>query len=102
VPYIHPAHRPDIEKIIIPLGEELETVGELNFAITSLVLSFLGLIPDHGDWIRTNDPSYESFNDAVGVLECVKQELYRRAVIPYEQKKCAENGDVYQKNTPSA
>jgi len=31
----------------------------------------------------------------MGVLECIKQEFYRRAVAPYEDKKKEENGDVY-------
>jgi len=30
-----------------------------------------------------------------GVLENVKQEMYRRLAAPYEDKKAEENGDVY-------
>ena len=33
--------------------------------------------------------------EVLGVLECVKLELYRRVAAPYEDKKCQENGDVY-------
>jgi hypothetical protein len=29
------------------------------------------------------------------VLKNVDQELYRRVVVPYERRKCSENGDVY-------
>jgi hypothetical protein len=32
----------------------------------------------------------------VGVLECAKQELYRRILIPYEDAKIELNGDVYE------
>jgi hypothetical protein len=39
--------------------------------------------------------SYFSYNEVVGVLECVKLEMYRRLVAPYEDRKCKENGDVY-------
>ena len=61
-----------------------ETIGELNYIITKLVLRFLG-----------SEPNYASHNAVIGVLECAKQELYRRVVVPYEEKKREENGDVY-------
>ena len=60
------------------------TIGELNYVITQLVLRFLG-----------SEPDYAAYNAVIGVLECAKQELYRRTVVPYEERKCAENGDVY-------
>src|SRR3990167_623354 len=61
----------------------IETVGELNFAITHLVNTFC-----KGD-------SYTAFNEVMGVLESAKLEFYRRRVAPYEDNKIAENGDVY-------
>lgn len=39
--------------------------------------------------------SYSDYNDAMGVLECVKQEFYRRMVVPYEEGKLRDNGEVY-------
>lgn len=60
------------------------TSGELNYALTTMILNFLGPSPD-----------YVSFNTAIGVLECCKLEMYRRAVAPYEDKKRDENGEVY-------
>jgi len=39
--------------------------------------------------------SYTFINDCVGALEGAKLELYRRVASPYEDKKIAENGDVY-------
>jgi hypothetical protein len=39
--------------------------------------------------------NYTSLNAAIGVLECIKQELYRRVVAPYEDTKIEQNGDVY-------
>lgn len=38
---------------------------------------------------------YAGYAQAIGVLETVKMELYRRALAPYEDKKIAENGDVF-------
>jgi hypothetical protein len=40
--------------------------------------------------------TYTEYNALVGVLECVKQEFYRRAVSSYEDKKKEGNGDVYE------
>jgi len=39
--------------------------------------------------------NYADYNEVMGVLECVKQELYRRLIVPYENKKKEENGDVF-------
>jgi hypothetical protein len=38
---------------------------------------------------------YAHLNEAVGVLECAKLELYRRIAAPYEDDKRSETGDVY-------
>ena len=38
---------------------------------------------------------YAHLNEAIGVLECAKLELYRRVAAPYEDGKRAETGDVY-------
>jgi len=59
--------------------------GTLNYIITRMVVWYLG-----------ENPNYEKYNSAIGVLECAKQELYRRQIAPYEDEKCEQNGDVYQ------
>jgi hypothetical protein len=61
-----------------------ENAGELNFAITSLIKTYLG-----------ETPNYQRFNDVLGALEGAKLELYRRKVGPYEDIKIAENKDVW-------
>ena len=58
--------------------------GEMNYAITRLILAWLGSKIQYGD-----------YNAAIGVLECVQMELYARRIRPYEDEKCALNGDVY-------
>lgn len=40
------------------------------------------------------EPKYYNYNRAIGVLECIKQEFYRRDVAPYEDTKIEENGDI--------
>tara|TARA_B110001454_G_C12559953_1_gene367232 strand:+ start:229 stop:549 length:321 start_codon:yes stop_codon:yes gene_type:complete len=57
--------------------------GTLNYMITRLVHWWLG-----------DNPNYERYNAAIGVLECAKLELYRRKISPYEDEKIKENGDV--------
>lgn len=84
MPYIPQDYRPVIDKAI----EQLPTVmteGEMNYAITRILDRRLAF---HGT-------SYGLINSLIGVLECVKLELYRRIAAIYEDKKCAENGDVY-------
>ena len=60
------------------------TAGELNFLFTSFIVKVLG-----------DNPNYARFNEIIGMLECCKLELYRRAIVPYEEKKANTNGDVY-------
>lgn len=59
--------------------------GELNYKLTMIVLDYIG----------KRGVSYAVLNEVVGVLECVKQELYRKKVSPYEEKKAAENGEIF-------
>jgi hypothetical protein len=89
MPYIKPERRLEIVKqwktgLDIEI-EEIEFVGELNFAITVLCREFM----------KKNGKSYKTINDIVGVLECVKQEFYRKIAAPYEEDKEMENGSVY-------
>jgi hypothetical protein len=73
----------------VALGHERgrlpENAGELNYALTQVVLTYLG-----------KDFNYQRINDAVGALECCKLELYRRLAAPYEDVKIKENGDIYE------
>jgi len=89
MPYIKKERRDELIKYY-PEGMSINTrnivgPGELNFAITSLIL----------DVIMSNQLSYKDINDVMGALECAKLEFYRRVAAPYENKKKEENGDVY-------
>ena len=59
--------------------------GELNFAFTEIIKKYL---EDRG-------LCYTTINDVAGALECCKAEFYRRVVMPYEDEKIKQNGDVY-------
>ena len=61
------------------------TAGELNYLISKLCNTYL----------LENVRNYDTHNTIVGVLECAKQEYYRRMTVPYECSKMLQNGDVY-------
>lgn len=64
--------------------------GELNYLITKLCQEYIFWKAPAPDYV----PNYQCYNDAIGALECAKQELYRRSVVPFEENKIKENGDV--------
>lgn len=89
MPYIK--DRKEIDQFLGPLlavigGEGMLpfTTGELNYMITRIV----------DTWAVPNG-DYGAYNSVIGVLECVKQEYYRRRVAVYEDRKKEENGEVY-------
>jgi hypothetical protein len=83
MPYIKEDRRNKILGGYDPLSE-----GELNFVITTAILAYL----------KDQGLSYKTINAIVGALESAKLEFYRRVAIPYEDKKIAENGDVYDEH----
>lgn len=87
MPYIKPADRkpldPLIEKLVGLLPEK-DFAGGLNYVVTRLCVELL-----------RRQQNYARINEITGALECAKLEFYRRAAAPYEDKKIAENGDVY-------
>ena len=82
MPYINQTTREMVEPQSLRAAE---TVGELNYQITRLVWRYAEISPN----------SYVTYNEIIGVLECAKQEFYRRIAAPYEDRKHRENGDVY-------
>ena len=64
------------------------SAGELNFAITTLIVEYLFYRKGKG-------LNYQAINDCLGALEGAKLEFYRRIVSPYEEGKIITNGDVY-------
>ncbi len=87
MPYIDHELRVKAQNTLEQVRKQFEksvTPGELNFLITSIA----------NEYIERKGVNYTHYNDVVGVLECVKQEFYRRAVTPYEETKIRENGDI--------
>ncbi|NGZ94964.1 MAG: hypothetical protein CV089_02315 [Nitrospira sp. WS110] len=88
MPYISQGQREpfDIKGLeIYTLTDKIGGPGELNYVITRILTQFAA---NRGE-------SYSTYNEIIGVLECVKQEFYRRAVVPFEEGKLKQNGDVY-------
>ena len=86
MPYIKPERR-EKYKVLNELVSILKSVpaeevdGELNYVVTKILKEVYPL-------------RYYHINKAMGVLECIKQEYYRRVVAPYEDTKIKESGDV--------
>ncbi len=81
MPYISQERRQLME-----LGTLPSNAGDLNYAITCLVL----------DYFQEQGGRYQQINDILGALEGAKLEFYRRVAAPYEDTKIKENGDVYE------
>ena len=89
MPYVNRSIRYEFRPYLGPLerfiSERGLMLGELNYLITCLV----------DDYLRVEGLTYSTLNDVIGVLECAKQEVYRRVAAPYEDDKRAKHGEVY-------
>jgi hypothetical protein len=87
LPYIRPEGRVKYEKVLDELIGILKSLpvdevdGELNYVVTKILKQIYQV-------------RYFQINKAIGVLECVKLEFYRKVAAPYEDKKIKESGDV--------
>ncbi|MBI4711723.1 MAG: hypothetical protein HY762_00190 [Planctomycetes bacterium] len=88
MPYIDQTSRKNLEPEIKALIKKLKSVppekvdGHINYSICRILKE---LYP----------PSYFNYNRMMGLITCVGQEVYRRLVAPYEDKKKDESGDVF-------
>ena len=80
MPYIRPALRPGLDA-----GAVAFSPGELNYLLTKAIDRY---------W-QTHPRNYQTINDIVGALEGAKTEFQWRIVRDYEDRKIAQNGDVY-------
>lgn len=84
MPYIKQTRRIELGTLRDGVFEIPQTAGELNYLFTQMALAY----------ISTWHTDYQKINDVLGALEGAKLEFYRRIVVPYEQKKIEENGDI--------
>ena len=92
MPYIKAENRLPLDEAIDAIVNHLLTedtedsrAGILNYTVSSIIARYL----------EAQGISYNRLNSMVGVVECIKLELYRRLAAPYEDKKVEENGDVF-------
>lgn len=85
MPYIRKEYRKPIDVVLSNITHHLDTSGDLNYAITRLILNY----------VEKSGECYAIYNSIIGALESVKAEFYRRKVAPYEEQKRKENGDVF-------
>jgi hypothetical protein len=79
MPYIQKSEREELCELAP------ETAGQLNYLFTAIIIQY----------IETKGKSYQTINDIMGALTGAQAEFYRRVVVPYEDLKIRENGDVY-------
>ncbi len=90
MPYVSPDLREDLDKDFVDEACKFElSQGELNYVMTRLGLAY---IKHHG-------MGYSTGSEVIAAFECAKQEFYRRVLVPYEDQKIRENGDVYPTHT---
>ena len=66
------------------IGDGNFSVGDINYTLTKIIhthLNFKGLC-------------YNRINEVIGILECMKLELYSQIARPYEDKKKELNGAI--------
>lgn len=91
MPYISQENRQKLDPIVAELVQTIRnndntlgrfSDGDVNYVITKVLISLYG------------EDSYYVLNRGVGVINAVQQEFYRTIVVPYEDQKRYENGDV--------
>ena len=87
MPYILQEDRPKFDTLINELVKKLQERpienidGDFNYIVTRIIKESYPL-------------RYFHINRAMGVLECIQHEFYRRVAAPYEDTKIQQNGDV--------
>ena len=118
MPYIDPKRRP----FLLKEPATAQDPGELNFVITSYLVENHSGIWNKEDiqrfiekYLNLSGRRYRTYNEVIGVLVCVAlewdrrrgdrepvemlglilQQMYSEEIASYEDRKIAENGDVY-------
>ncbi|KUJ95787.1 MAG: hypothetical protein PWR24_1732 [Desulfonauticus sp.] len=84
MPYIKKERRKLFDSFLKEIAKNVESEGELNYCIyklSSLVIEKIG-------------ESYANLSMCSSAMEHAKLEWYRKKLVPYEEKKILENGDI--------
>lgn len=87
MPYIPKEDREPIDLLLAPLIRELTCTGKWDMGLLNYVFTriLLGMKAER----------YSQYSSLRGVLADVSQEYYRRVMVPYENERKEDNGDVY-------
>ncbi len=83
MPYIDKVERDKITKWLERALGEIDTKGQLCFAIYYLMKEF-----------AERRMNFDNASNSLIAADCAKLEFYRRIMAPYEDKKIEENGDI--------
>jgi len=89
MPYIDPERKKDLAPFLNYMIVGMRSLengpgyGDLNYVMTKLALAMKA-------------ERYDDMNSVHGTFFSAAAEYYRRKVAPYENKKAAVNGDVYE------
>lgn len=89
MPHVEEYQREKLNPILGIVVEKIEDLGELNYAITRLMLGVLNKRAPGGS------PRYQQFLEIYGTPLAAAAEFYRLKVAPYENEKIKVNGSAY-------
>lgn len=84
----------ELHRLLVNLkldDESTNTEGCINYAVTRLLMQVYG---------TKDSTSYRCINDALGVLDGISKEFYRKVAVPYEDQKEFDNGPVDVNHDP--
>ena len=86
---LYPKIQEIVDEIVIVSDNDKEKIwGVLNYVVTMICLFTIKRV-----FIKLK--GYSLLQRFIGLIECVKLEVYRRLVAPYEDGKAIENSDVF-------
>jgi hypothetical protein len=84
MPYIRPDRRAAFDQALETLAREVQNEGELNYCIYKLSCMLIQRIGE----------SYDNLSLCSSAMEHAKLEWYRKKLVPYEEEKIRQNGDI--------
>lgn len=85
MPYTKQVSRNKQDLLITKLCEAIEEKGDLNYTICELVAQLI---------LKTGGMGYTNVSNWIDGVHGAEAELRRRLLVPYEDEKIRENGDV--------
>lgn len=84
MPYIKQSKRKDIDGGLDHSSIAIDDKGDLTYALYKICVNYM----------KKKDVNYTNLSITMSCLEDAKLEWYRRKMVPYEDQKIFENGDV--------